>query len=154
KRRRTEQQRVAVRRRARGGLGADVAAGARPVVDHDLLAQQLREAGRDDAGRGIGAATGREWRDQPNDAVRVSLRSNAVGNRARCCKCRGKLQQPAAGHRFFHGARRNSEISPARIVAYLTNFIAGRCITADRTPLTPLAPLRRFWLILLPPTAG
>src|SRR5262249_44205987 len=110
KRRRSEQQGVAVRRRARDGLGADVAAGARPVVDNDLLAQQLRQASSDDTGRGVGASTGRERRDQPNGTVRVSLRLNVASDCARCCERRGELHQSAADNRFFHGARRNERL--------------------------------------------
>src|SRR5262249_59854732 len=109
-----------VRRRARDGLGADVAAGARPVVDNYLLAQQLRQASSDDTGRGVGASTGREGRDQPNGTVRVSLRLNVVSDRARCCERRGKLYQSAAGNRFFHGARRNESL-------YLKSSRSGAC---------------------------
>jgi len=81
----------------------------------------------------VGAAAGRERRDQPNGPVRVSLRLNVVSDCARCCERRGKLHQSAAGNRFFHGARRNSEmaISPARIVAHLTSFIVGRCLASS-----------------------
>ena len=54
--RRTDQeQRVAVRRRAHDRLGADIAAGARPVLDDELLAKPLRQPlthqARDDVGR-------------------------------------------------------------------------------------------------------
>ena len=42
---------------------ADVAAGAGPVVDDDLLAEPLAELGRDDAHRGVGRAAGREGDD-------------------------------------------------------------------------------------------
>ena len=40
---RHRQQRIAVGRRLDGGLGADIAAGARPVVDDELLAEPLRQ---------------------------------------------------------------------------------------------------------------
>jgi hypothetical protein len=44
-----DEQRVTVGRRSYDGFGADVAAGARPVVDDELLAQAFREPLRDQA---------------------------------------------------------------------------------------------------------
>jgi hypothetical protein len=43
-----QQQRVAVRRRFRDGVGADVAAGAGAVLDDDGLAEMVRHLGRHD----------------------------------------------------------------------------------------------------------
>ena len=52
---RDQEQRVAVRRRAHDRLGADIAAGARPVLDDEWLAEPLRQPladqARDDVGR-------------------------------------------------------------------------------------------------------
>ena len=58
--RRTDQkERIAIRRRAHDRLGADIAAGARPVLDNELLAEPLRQPlthqARDDVGRAAGA---------------------------------------------------------------------------------------------------
>src|SRR5262249_33852857 len=39
---------------------------------------------------------------------------NVVSDCARCCERRDKLHQSAAGNRFFHGARRNSEMAISR----------------------------------------
>ena len=56
---RGHQQRVAVRRRARGRLDADHVAGARPVLDIELLSHHLRELLRQHARRDVGAAARR-----------------------------------------------------------------------------------------------
>ena len=37
-----QQQRIAVRRRVRDDFGADIAGGARPIVDDELLTEPLR----------------------------------------------------------------------------------------------------------------
>ena len=62
-RRRGQEERVAVGRRVHDGLGADIAAGARPVLDDELLAEPLRQPlphqPRDDVGRAAGAESRR-----------------------------------------------------------------------------------------------
>ena len=62
--RRTDQeQRVAVRGRAHDRLGGDIAAGARPVLDDELLAEPLRQPlthqAREDVGRAAGGESQR-----------------------------------------------------------------------------------------------
>ena len=57
---RCDQQRVAVGRRARHDIGADVAARARLVVDHDGLVEDLRQARCERAGEDVVAAAWRE----------------------------------------------------------------------------------------------
>ena len=54
-----DQQGVAVRHGLGHRLIADHAAGARPVLDHDRLAQRLLQLGRDEARRGVGTAARR-----------------------------------------------------------------------------------------------
>ena len=57
-RRSDQEQRVAVRRRVHDHLGPDIAAGARPIFDDELLAEPLRQPlahqARDDVGRAAG----------------------------------------------------------------------------------------------------
>jgi hypothetical protein len=54
------EQRVAVRRCAHDGLGADIAAAARPVLDHEWLAKPLRQPLTDQTGDDVGRSAGSE----------------------------------------------------------------------------------------------
>ena len=68
--RRGEEQRVAVGRRVRDELGADVAGGAGPIVRDDLLAEALAELLRDDAADGVRRAARRLRNDEADRAAR------------------------------------------------------------------------------------
>ena len=57
---RRDQHRVAVRRALGGEFEADVAAAARLVLDHDLLAEHARQVIGDGAGADVGRAAGRD----------------------------------------------------------------------------------------------
>ena len=70
-RRRDQHDRVAVRRRARRRLRADVAAGAAAVLGHHRLPERSREAVRDQAAEEIGAAARREGQDEPDRLRRI-----------------------------------------------------------------------------------
>ena len=72
--RRTHQDRVAVGRGLGDEVGADVAARARPVVDHDLLREALGELLRDDASDDVGAAARREGDDEADRLGGISFR--------------------------------------------------------------------------------
>ena len=76
--------RVAVGRRLGDRVGADIAAGADPVVDHDLLAQPGPQPLRQDARDDVGAAAGRERHDQPDRPVRPGSVAGLRGGGARC----------------------------------------------------------------------
>ena len=65
------QQRVAVLRRARDVFGGDAGAGARPVLDHDLLAEEPAHAGAHGARREVGDGAGPEADDDAHRTVRV-----------------------------------------------------------------------------------
>src|SRR6516164_1022666 len=54
------EQRVAVGRRVGDGLGCDVAAGARAVIDHERLAEDLLELAAEDAGKHVARSARRE----------------------------------------------------------------------------------------------
>jgi hypothetical protein len=77
-RRHAEQQRVAVRRRAHHRFGRDIAAGARPVVDDDSLAQAIRQPLADHAGDDVGRAAGRNLDDEAHRLRRIRLRACGV----------------------------------------------------------------------------
>ena len=59
-----EAERVAVGGGVRDRFGAEIAAGAGAVLDHELLAEPLTKLLRHDAGDNVGAAAGRERHDQ------------------------------------------------------------------------------------------
>ena len=65
---------VAVRRRLRDLAGRHGAGCARPVLDHDRLAEQLRHARRQDARNDVGAAARREADHHPNRFAGIVLR--------------------------------------------------------------------------------
>src|SRR5262245_2318721 len=60
------------------GLGADIVAGARLVLDEDLLAQSLREPLRHDAGGDVRAAAGGIGNDPAHGPGRVVERGGAA----------------------------------------------------------------------------
>ena len=65
---------------AGGRLGADIAAGARLVFDHHLLAPDFGQPVGDDASDDVGPAAGRERHHKPHEAVRPGLRLRAADN--------------------------------------------------------------------------
>jgi len=76
----SHQQRVAVGRRLGGELGADIAARAGAVLDHDVAAELACELLGDEARRHVGALPGRIGHDQSDRPRRVCLRQG--GGRA------------------------------------------------------------------------
>ena len=64
-----QQQRVAVGRRAGDELGRDVAGGAGPGLDDELLAELLRQPLRDQARGDVGRAAGRLADDEGTGRV-------------------------------------------------------------------------------------
>ena len=67
---RAEQDGVAVGRRMGDRLGADIGAAAALVLDDDLVARGFRQAGREDAGDGVGSSAGNEGDDDPHQPLR------------------------------------------------------------------------------------
>jgi hypothetical protein len=61
--RRREQDRIAVGRRLGGRGSSDIAGGAGPVVNHDLLAELLGELDAERSRQHVGGAAGRERHD-------------------------------------------------------------------------------------------
>jgi hypothetical protein len=83
-RRSDTEERVAVRGRAHDRLGRDSAAGARPVLDDDLLTEPLRQPLTDQADGNVRPATGRKADDPVHRTCRVDLPpSDARGDRDR-----------------------------------------------------------------------
>ena len=89
-------QRVAVRRRPHDHLGPDVAGGARPVVDHQRLAELIRQPLSDDARDDVGRAAGREGDDQAHRPRRISLREGDTRDGRQRHSARGQMQEITA----------------------------------------------------------
>ena len=66
-----KQQRVAVRRRFHRIFGSDVAARSGPIVNHDRLAEPVRQPLRHQPADDVGRAAGRNLHDQMNRPRRV-----------------------------------------------------------------------------------
>jgi len=62
-------------------LGADNARSTRPVIDHDLLTEDLADTGLDDTGDKIGCAAGRERHDHHDGSVGIGAEVLGGG----CC---------------------------------------------------------------------
>src|SRR5262249_15154099 len=95
------EQRVAVRRRAHDPLGADIAAGTRPVLDDERLAEPLREPLPHEAREDVADAAGREEYDEMPRPGRIGLRGReARGDRQRG-GARGEMQKSTAWKLHF-----------------------------------------------------
>jgi hypothetical protein len=96
-----QHQRVAVGRRPDDELGADIAGGARPVLDDERLfepfRQPLRHQPRDDVGR----AAGDDGDDQTHRPRRIGLRPRDPRDDRQRGSARGQMQEFATGK--FHG---------------------------------------------------
>jgi hypothetical protein len=107
-----EHQRVAVRRRARNELRADVAVAAAAVVDHELLAERLAELDRDQAAEDVGGPTGRERNHEPHRPRGVGLRRSRGHPRREGCDQDGAPQKKSKHLHNYVTARRMA--APAR----------------------------------------
>ena len=96
---RVEQDRVAVRRRARDRAGADVARAAGAVLDDDRLAHRLMQMQRHDARQNVGRAARRPWHQQRDLAARIGLRKGRRGGE------RGKRGERGTAGDVGHGCR-------------------------------------------------
>jgi len=72
------QQRIAVGGCVHDRLGGDVGAGARPVLDDELLAQSLRQRLCHQAGHDVSAAARRKSNDDPHRFCRIGLSARAA----------------------------------------------------------------------------
>ena len=76
-----EMERVPIRRRLRGGLRADIAAGAGPVLHEHRLAPHVAQFLRDDATERVDGAAGGKRNDDADGAVGVVLRAGVDARR-------------------------------------------------------------------------
>ena len=88
-----QKQRVAVCRRLHHRLGRDVGAGARPIIDDELLAEPLRQPFRRQPRHGVGGAAGRKTAEDMHRARRIGVGARrARQNGQRGCAC-GEAQK-------------------------------------------------------------
>jgi len=95
-----QEERVSVGGRAHYGLGADVAAAARPVLDDEWLAEPLREPLTDQARDDVTWATRSKGDDDPHRPRRIGLRPSEARDRRQSGSARRKMQKSSArqGH--------------------------------------------------------
>ena len=124
------EQCVAVRRRFRGRFGADIAAGARPVLDDKGLPHPLRQPLRHQPGKDVGAAAGGEADDDAHRLRGIGL----CESYARCDRERGsardEMQKPAATE-FHDGPPLYSCTMVANLAAQCVMPLSGTMRTSD-----------------------
>ena len=135
-----EHQRVAVGLALRDRLGADGAAGAGPVVDHDLFAEQFAHLVGDAAADDRGAAARRERNHQRDRPARIVLRLRLM-ERLRLRRARQWRRQAAFSSTAISATPPSTFVIIGRIV--VKRFaISQPCfrttkITSRRTPAVP-----------------
>ena len=100
-RRRHHEQRITVRRRLHDRFGAEIAAGARPVLDDELLTEPLRQPLPHQARKNIGRAAGGEADDDAHRVGRIGFRQGEARDGRQRDGARGQMQKMAAAN--FHG---------------------------------------------------
>ena len=112
------EERVAVRLGACDELGGDIAAGAGTVFDHELLAEFLRQPGRNQPHRGIGKA--RRWKadDDAYRARRIVDGPGPTGGLREGSGGRGKLQQCRRASSIADLPNRSKDVENAVYVAF------------------------------------
>src|SRR5262245_49857928 len=99
-RRSRQEERVAVRRRLHDRLGTDIAAGTRPVLDDELLAEPLGQPMTDQARGDVGSTTGGKSDDNAHWPRRIGLRPRDARQSRQRGSARGQMQELSTGK--FH----------------------------------------------------
>ena len=95
------EQCVAVRWRSHDQFGADIAAGARPVIDDDLLPEPLRQPLTHEAREGVGPTAGGKANNQMHRPRWIGLRPCDPRDGRERSGARCQMQKSATGK--FHG---------------------------------------------------
>jgi len=111
-RRRDQEQRVTVGQRMRRRFGAHIAAGARPVIDDELLAEPLRQPVTDQAGVDVGRSSRRKADDDMHRPRRIGFRAHDARHGRERGAARRQLQNSST--RKPHGPLR----SPSQHAGY------------------------------------
>ena len=99
---------IAVRRRTQGRLAANIAGGARPVLDDQLLAEPLRQPLTDQPCSEVDRSTCRERRDQPYRTRRIGLRRSEPRHRRQRGSTHCQVQKSTTGK--FHDCLLNGPV--------------------------------------------
>ena len=136
-RRRCKQQRIAVRRRIDDGFKADVAAGSRPVLDHNRLAEPLGQRLRQQAGDGVVRPAGGDADDETNGLGWIIERQRRWRDGANEGSRRGEAQDNAGYD--SHASRTSAQTPPLSIVASGPGLRQSRAETVrgDRAAWSP-----------------
>ena len=124
---------VAVGRRIDHRLGADIAAGAGAVLDHELLAEMVRQPVAQNAGDDVVRAAGREAHDQVHGPFGI------LGLRRR--RCRQGSAEPSSGD----AQRRRSRIKVSSMGdgARFVSDVISNCLFRRRTLVGAYTVVRR-----------
>ena len=117
-------QRVAVGGSARDRLQREIAAGARPVVDHHRLAEPLRHRLTDQPRDDVGRAAGGNEHHQGHRPRRIGLRPRDPRHGRQRGSTRCQMQKSAA--RKFHGGRPIAEKATLVPLPIASKRLAGR----------------------------
>jgi hypothetical protein len=79
-------------------LGGDIGAGPRPVLDHELLAQPLRQPLPHDPRHDVGRAAGGKADDDADRARRIGLRPREARDGRQRGSARGQMQELSSLH--------------------------------------------------------
>ena len=135
------QQRVTVGRRLRRELGTDVGAGARPVVEDNLLGKALGQLAAEDARQRVGTPARRERQDEADRFVRIlRVHRRDAGNQG------GRNQDGKQGGKYLGTAYTGSNgnhcgLPPEMTVTTESGFGKFRL---PRSPGTVMARRGRF----------
>jgi len=100
-RRNGHEERIAIRCRTHDRLRGDITAGARPVLDDELLAEPLREPLADQACDDVGAAAGGKADDDADRPRRIGLRPGDPRDGRQRGGARCEMQKISAGKFHF-----------------------------------------------------
>ena len=99
-RRRDEKECVAVGGRPHDRLRGDIAAGARPVLDNELLTERLRQPLTDQAGDNVGRPASGKANNDAHRPRRIGLRRRNTRHRGQRGSARCEMEKISAGK--FH----------------------------------------------------
>src|SRR5262245_42038492 len=97
-----QEERVAVGGRAHDGLGADIAAAPRPIVDYELLAEPPREPWCDEPRENVGRSAGGRGGDDAHRPRRIVLRPSDTRHRRQRGSARCQMEKISTGK--FHSS--------------------------------------------------
>src|SRR5262249_42321866 len=116
-----KQERIAVRRCPHYAFGADIAAGARSVLNDEWLPESLRQRLTNEARDGVSCLAGGKGNDDPHRPRRVGLRPRDTRYGRQRGSARGQMQECAArkSHSSPSGACNPMGTGTSRLIPFL-----------------------------------